>query len=125
MKIPKFSYHTSCPCAAAKAGSEEKPRYFQGKRVRIICLRLCMSALSSTEHDCTIYLLAIFWVVVLFSTADSYHKTPPSKFPLLHQGSVLLLLLFICLMDVLTDEVRGICGGLMYADNAVFIGELM
>ncbi len=38
------------------------------------------------------------------------------------QGSVLLPLLFICVMDVLTDGVRGKCNSLMYVDNMVLIG---
>ncbi len=39
------------------------------------------------------------------------------------QGSVLLSLLFICLMDVLTERVRRICRSLMQADNVSLIGE--
>ncbi len=42
-----------------------------------------------------------------------------------HQGSVLSPLLFICVLDVLTDGVRGLCRSLMYADDVVLIGESM
>ena len=42
-----------------------------------------------------------------------------------HQGSVLSPLLFICVMDVLTDEVRELCRNLMYADDVVLIEESM
>ncbi len=40
-----------------------------------------------------------------------------------HQGSVLSPQLFICVTDVLTDGVRGICIRLIQADDAVLIGE--
>ncbi len=40
-----------------------------------------------------------------------------------HQESFLSPLLFNCVMNVLTNGVRGICKRLMYADDAVLIGE--
>ena len=42
-----------------------------------------------------------------------------------HQGSVLLPLLFVCVMDVLTEEVWGGCRCLMYAGDVVLVGESM
>ncbi len=38
---------------------------------------------------------------------------------------MLLSLLFICVIDVLTDRVRELCKSLMYADDVVQIGESM
>ncbi len=42
-----------------------------------------------------------------------------------HQGSVLSPLMFIGVMDVLTEGVRGVYTRLMYAVDVVFIGESM
>ena len=42
-----------------------------------------------------------------------------------HQGSFLSLLLVICVMYVLANEVRELCRNLMYSDDVVLIDGMM